>query len=505
MQRHVLLTAAEMRDAEAGVLAGGVTGFDLMARAGEAVAATARHLVPSGARILVACGPGNNGGDGYIVARSLANAGYRVEVAALEPSGEGSDASRAAAAWTGPVGGAAASRPAEFDLIVDALFGIGLSRDLGGVAAEMVERINHSGVPVLAIDIASGIDSDTGQVRGAAIRAATTVTFAARKPGHLLYPGRTHRGRIEVVDIGVPVEGIAFPGAAIFANAPSLWLDHLRRPAMDGHKYDRGHALVLSGPPGHTGAARLAARGALRSGAGLVSVVTSARALGVNAAHLTAIMLQVCDDADELSDLLGDERYNTLALGPALGIGEATRKWVATALEADRGTVLDADALTSFAGDADALAALIAPDRENPVVLTPHAGEFTRLFAGDDQTLAAIRNNASKVERARAAARFTGAVVVLKGADTVIAAPDGRAAINENGSPYRATAGSGDVLVGIIAGLLAQQVPGFEAACAAVWMHADAGKRFGPGLIAEDLPDMLPAVLRELLDEGHLD
>lgn len=499
MNGHILLTAQQMREAEARSVAAGGASYDLMLRAGEAAANAARHLVPEGARILVLCGPGNNGGDGYVVARTLSAWGFQVEVAALAASREGSYAARAAAEWSGLVGDAGACNPAAADLIVDALFGIGLWRDLAGDAAIVIERVNAAGKPVLAVDIASGVDSDSGQVRGVAIRAATTVTFAARKPGHLLYPGRVRRGRIEVADIGVPVEGVP-PGEAVFANAPALWRVYLGHPAADGHKYDRGHALVVSGGPGHTGAARLAARGALRAGAGLVSVVTSARALGVNAAHLTAIMLQVCDEPDELSDLLGDERYNALALGPALGVGEATRNWVAAALEADRATVLDADALTSFAGQAPALAALIEPGRANPVVITPHEGEFGRLFSGNAPETGSIKSAPSKLERARAAARFLGAVVVLKGPDTVIAAPDGRAAINENGSPYLATAGSGDVLGGIIAGLMAQHMPGFEAACAAVWMHGDAGARFGPGLIAEDIPDLLPAVLRDLLD-----
>jgi NAD(P)H-hydrate epimerase len=258
----------------------------------------------------------------------------------------------------------------------------------------------------------------------------------------------------------------------------------------------------VSGGPANTGAARLAARGALRAGAGLVSVVTSARALAVNAAHLTAIMMRVCDDPDEFSDLLTDDRFTAIVLGPALGVGDTTRRWVEAALEADRGTVLDADALTSFSGEAAALAALTGAARERPVVLTPHAGEFGRLFGGGrdgSEAVRAVTKPGSKVEQARAAARFTGAVVVLKGADTVIAAPDGRAAINANGSPDLGTAGSGDVLGGVVAGLLAQGMPGFEAAAAAVWIHAEAGARFGPGLIAEDLPELLPAVLRDLL------
>jgi NAD(P)H-hydrate epimerase len=497
MNRHFLLTSAEMRAAEGRVIALGTPGLTLMERAGAATARAAERLVSEGGRVLVLCGPGNNGGDGYVVARDLAASGFEVAVAALATPRAGTDAARAAATWTGPVLSAASGDPAQADLFVDALFGTGLARDLDGAAADLVARVNAAGKPVLAVDIPSGIDADTGAVRGAAIRADATVTFAARKPGHLLYPGRALCGLVEVADIGIPAELVAASGSGLATNDPALWSSALPRLRPDGHKYDRGHALVLSGGPGHTGAARLAARGALRAGAGLVSVVTPSEALAMNAARLTAIMLRVCDKAEDLAELLTDQRFNAIALGPALGVSAATRDWVRTALAADRGTVLDADALTSFAGEPHALAALVGAGRACPVVITPHEGEFARLFSGDDPGLATI-GQGSKLERARAASRFMRAVTILKGADTVIAAPDGRAAINANGSPYLGTAGSGDVLGGIVAGLLAQGMPGFEAACAAVWMHAEAGGRFGPGLIAEDIPELLPGVLREL-------
>lgn len=498
---EILLTSGQMRAAEAEAIASGTPGIELMRRAGEAVVRHVLDRTSPGARILVLCGPGNNGGDGYVVAMRLAEEGRRVQVAALiSPDAIRGAAAVTAAAWSGPTWPIEAAEPGDHDLVVDALFGIGLSRGLDGSVAALIGRVNACGRPVVAIDIPSGIEADTGQARGAAIRAAATVTFATRKPGHLLYPGRAHAGMVEVAGIGVPHEVVARPG--LHVNVPALWAGALPRPGADGHKYDRGHALVVSGAPAHTGAARLAARGALRAGAGLVSVVTSARALAVNAAHLTAIMMRVCDDPDEFSDLLTDDRFNAIALGPALGIGGATRAWVAAAIEADRATVLDADALTSFSGEVEALRALTSAPRERPVVMTPHEGEMKRLFAGRDEPSAEARSvmdHASKLDRARAAASFMGCVLVLKGADTVIAAPDGRAAINENGSPWLATAGSGDVLGGIVTGLLAQGMPGFEAACAAVWMHAEAGSRFGPGLIAEDLPETLPQVLRDLL------
>jgi ADP-dependent NAD(P)H-hydrate dehydratase / NAD(P)H-hydrate epimerase len=314
------------------------------------------------------------------------------------------------------------------------------------------------------------------------------------KPGHLLLPGRGLCGPLTVADIGIPDAIVDGLGARTYANGPALWRGAFPHLTDASHKYTRGHAVVVSGPATRTGAARMAARGALRIGAGLVTVVSPDGALAENAAHLTAIMLRPCNGPDDLEDLLVDERLNAIAAGPGLGSGGATRGIARVAAEAGRGLVLDADALTSFSGKAGELAAHLR-DGQPRAVLTPHAGEFKRLFDG----VAAVPEG-SKLERARAGAAFLGAVLVFKGADTVIAAPDGRAAINHNGAPWLGTAGSGDVLTGFVAGLLAQGMPAFEAAAAAVWLHAEAGRRHGPGLIAEDLPELLPGVLRTLLE-----
>jgi NAD(P)H-hydrate epimerase len=335
-------------------------------------------------------------------------------------------------------------------------------------------------------------------VRGAAVRAAGTITFVRLKPGHLLQPGRALCGPVELADIGIGEEIVRALGVSAFANGPELWGAAFPRLAVDAHKYTRGHAVVLSGGRLHTGAARLAARGALRAGAGLVTLASPEEALAVNAAHLTAIMLRPCDGPEDLEDLLADPRLNAVALGPALGIGEGTRALVSAALDAERAVVLDADAITSHAGDPEALARPgrhAGPGEGAWPVVTPHDGELARLLRGRDDIL----EHPSKIERARAAAALTQAVMVLKGPDTVIAAPDGRAAVNRNGSAVLGTAGSGDVLAGVIAGLLAQGMPSFEAACAGVWLHAEAGARFGPGLVAEDIPEGLPGVLRELM------
>lgn len=490
---ELILTPREMARADAATIAGGTPGIELMGRAGRAVADAASRMAPTGGRILVAAGPGNNGGDGLIAATALAGQGYRVSVILLWSLDRmRGDAAEAARDWRGETLAPEQAPFHEADLVIDALFGTGLARDLDGAARAMVEQIDAAGRPVLAVDLPSGLDGETGEVRGVVVKAARTVTFATRKPCHLLMPGRAYCGPVEVADIGIPPETLAKIGGRLFVNAPELWRDHLPRPGLASHKYDRGHTLVASGGATRTGAARLSAIAALRIGSGLVTVASPPEALGVNAAHLTAIMLRGCDGPEGLHHILKDPRFNALVLGPALGVHANTRAMVAVAVQAQRGLVLDADALTSFEGLASELHQAF---RHAPTVLTPHEGEFARLFSGHPDLL----HPPSKVERALRAAAYTGAVVLLKGADTVIASPDGRAAINENGTPYLGTAGSGDTLCGVIAGLMAQGLPAFEAACAGTWIHAEAGASFGPGLISEDLAGLLPGVLRDLL------
>ncbi|MGI6244353.1 MAG: NAD(P)H-hydrate dehydratase [Pseudochelatococcus sp.] len=496
-----LLTTRATREADSRTIAAGTAGYTLMQRAGGAVAEQAAQLAGAPSRtIVVLCGPGNNGGDGFVAARLLAARGFAVRLAlAGEVAALRGDAAAAASDWQGEARGEVLSIDDvtlnDADVIVDALLGAGLDRDLTPALQALVARINASPASVVAVDVPTGIDGDSGAVRGAAVRAAATVTFARARPGHYLYPGRSCRGVLHVADIGIDDALADALAEGLTVNGPAHCLVALRAPSETGHKYGRGHALVLSGGRTHTGAARLAARAALRMGAGLVTVASPEEALAENAAHLTAIMLRRVDDADALAETLADGRLNALVIGPAAGVGAPTRALVGAAGAASRALVLDADALTSFAGDVDGLRAAIAASSVQGVVLTPHEGEFARLFAREEAIAAAP----SKLARAREAARRTGAVVVLKGPDTVIAAPDGRAAINDNGSPWLATAGSGDVLAGMIAGALAQGAPAFEAACAGVWLHGAAGQRGGPGLIAEDLPELLPQVLRQVL------
>ncbi|HET9069222.1 MAG TPA: NAD(P)H-hydrate dehydratase [Amaricoccus sp.] len=481
-----LLTTAQMADADRLAIAGGVPGIDLMERAGAAVAEAAAARLPMG-RILVLCGPGNNGGDGFVAARRLRAAGREVVLHLLgDPAHLKGDAQAAFERWGGPTHPADLPLPAAAG-VIDALFGAGLDRPIEGQAARIVAAVNASGLPVIAVDVPSGISGDTGEVMGAAVAATATVTFFRLKPGHLLQPGRENCGELSLADIGIPAAVLDAIGPRAWRNGRALWAGFMRAPSADGHKYRRGHAVVVSGGMARTGAARLAAGAALRAGAGLVTVASPPDALAVNAHHLTAVMLRRMGGAEGLAGILADGRLTAAALGPGLGLGSAERALVAAALAAHPALVLDADALTLWREAPEALFAAIAA-RSAPVVLTPHDGEFARLFPDLGER--------PKPERACAAAARAGATVVLKGADTVIAAPDGRVAINGNAPAWLATAGSGDVLTGIVTGFLAQGLPGFEAAAAAVWFHGAAGAEAGPGLTAEDLEPALRAVLR---------
>ncbi|MBO0902765.1 NAD(P)H-hydrate dehydratase [Jiella sonneratiae] len=494
-----LLTPEEMGAADRATIAAGTPGILLMERAAAAVAAAAMRLSGDGPIALLA-GPGNNGGDAYAAAALLKSAGRAVRLFHLvAKEGLAGDAAIAAGAYDGPAETLSSFRPGDFALVVDGLFGAGLARPLEGEAAAAVDRANAAPVKVLAIDLPSGISGATGAVLGTAVKADATVTFFRRKPGHLLEPGRSYCGEITVADIGISDDVLDTIAPTTFEAGPALFQGRLKVPADAGHKYDRGHAVVFSGPAHQTGAARLAATAALRGGAGLVTVFAPASAVLVVAAQLTAVMLRRCDDAAELRERLADDRLNVFVLGPGFGAGDKARDFAQAVLGAGRRLVLDADGITAFKDEPQALfaaageAARGRPGGEPALVLTPHAGEFKRLFPD-----LAAEDGLSKLDLARRAAARAGAVVVLKGRDTVIAAPDGRAAINASGTAWLATAGTGDVLAGIVAAQLAQGTPSFEAAAAGVWMHGKAAEAFGPGLIAEDLPQMLPKVFAGL-------
>ncbi|MGY2736883.1 NAD(P)H-hydrate dehydratase [Sphingomonas sp. UYP23] len=479
----VLLTPAQMGAADRAGQAAGISGRSMMEAAGAAVA------VAVGGRwsmqpVTVLCGPGNNGGDGFVVARHLEAAGWPVKVALLgtreKLTGE---AAHAAAIWNGEL---IPFDPESLDgagIVVDAIFGAGLARPLEGQALVMIDALKTRKIPVCAIDVPSGLDGASGLVRGDAAPAELTVTFFRKKPGHLLYPGRALCGAILVADIGTPLSVLDGVAPDCWENDSCLWQASYPWPQPQSFKYTRGEVLVLGGAT-ITGASRMTTLAASRAGAGMVTLAAPAAVWSIYASAVTNAIVCGFDGAAGWLDLLADERRNAIAIGPGAGIGEMTRGYVLAGLATKRAMVLDADALTSFAEAPEDLFGAIV----GPCVMTPHAGEFMRLFHFDGD----------KLERTRAAARKSGAVVVFKGPDTVIASPDGRAIINANAPPQLATGGSGDVLTGFIAALLAQGMTPFKAAAAGVWLHGAAATEFGLGLIAEDLPDALPKVLQKL-------
>ena len=481
--KFALLTPPQMGDADRAAKASGVDGFGLMEAAGGAVA------VAVGARwpmrpVTVLCGPGNNGGDGFIAARHLADAGWPVRLALLgsrdKLSGE---AAQAASLWKGPLVPFSSESLEGAGIAIDAIFGAGLSRPLDGKALAMVEALKSRRIPVCAVDVPSGLDGASGMILGAAAPAELTVTFFRKKPGHLLYPGRGLCGAVKVADIGIPATVLDEIDPNTWENGPELWLGGYPWPQPESYKYKRGEVLILGGEA-ITGASRMTAEAASRAGAGMVTLAAPAKVWNIYATSLINTIVHSFDGLQEFEALLADARRNAIAIGPGAGVGSSTRQLVLAALATKRAVVLDADALTSFAeAPQDLFQAIVGP-----CVLTPHAGEFVRLFHFEGD----------KLQRARNAAKQSNAVVVLKGPDTVIAAPDGRAIINSNAPAQLATGGSGDVLTGFVAALLAQGMAPFEAAAAAVWLHGAAATEFGLGLVAEDLPNALPRVLQKL-------
>ncbi len=485
--RHALLYASEMRRAEEAWCArASLPLYKLMLNAGKAVAQTVQDRWRP-CRALVVCGPGNNGGDGYVAAEALRAAGWPVKVAALFAKNPASDAVRAASAWQGETLSLETHLLDDAELVIDALFGTGLHRSVEGDSAAFIKMMNACAAPVVAIDMPSGVDSDTGRVLGEAVKADVTVTFFRKKPGHVLLPGAALSGDVCVAPIGMGGEACDDLESRVAENDPDLWLRAFPFPKPDGHKYTRGHALVYGGGV-MTGASRLAARAAQRMGAGLVTLAAPREAVHLYASALESAIVCCADKADDWRALVQDSRKNVILIGPGAGTQSNLRAYVMEALATRKPCLLDADALTVFADAPQTLFGALHP----ACVLTPHEGEFKRLFGS------LIDFQADKLARARNAAALAGCVVVLKGADTVIATPEGFSVINHNAPPWLATGGAGDVLAGMIAGLMASNTSAMEAAAAAVWLHGKIASVFGPGLIAEDLVDGMPAALRGL-------
>ncbi len=477
--RVELITPEEMKRVEALAPGHGVSLGSLMENAGRAVAAEIISRYPQ-RPVTVLCGPGNNGGDGFVIARLLNDLGWPVTLHLLgDRSKLSGDALAMAKLWTHPI----KSIDEEFSgaLIVDALFGIGLAREF---PANLAQRINGRGHDVVAVDIPSGIDAMSGEVRGAAVRADLTVTFFRQKPGHLIWPGRAHCGEIVVAEIGLPQAAIAQAESKLWLNKPLA----LPSIAADAHKYTRGGAVIWSGDALHTGASRLAAWAAQKAGAGIVCLAGGRDGLVMQAQHVTSILLHEVKETSDIENLLGGAKYSACCFGPAAGTTDVQRRIAMGMLATGKKIVLDADAFTLFAGNRDMAFRMMKQGEETRVVLTPHAGEFARLFPD------LVENYNAPIDRARAAADMTGAVVVLKGPSTVIASPTGETALQAEAPAKLATAGSGDVLAGLITGLMAQGMTPFEAAQAGVWMHADAAARVAhEAMTAEEL---LQAVVR---------
>lgn len=484
-----LLTVDEMYRADQAAVDRGVSSETLMEAAGSAIAREIRNRW-SVRPVVILCGPGNNGGDGFVVARLLARAGWPVTVALSgDRDALKGDAAINAKRWDGAVEPLVPGVLEGKELAVDALFGAALARPLEGMVFQVIEALGSSALPCVAVDVPSGVHGDSGAILGAAPQADLTVTFFRRKPGHLLMPGRLLCGEVVVADIGIPEETLEEIAPQTSANDPSLWRASYPWPRLSDHKYSRGHAVIVGGSE-MTGAARLAARGAMRVGAGMVTVACRPEVRSIYASDMASLLIHPIAGAKEFDALFDDPRRNAALVGPGCGITSETRDMAAAALAAGRATVLDADAISVFADEPEALFRLT---QECPCVLTPHEGEYRRLFGHEGDKLA----------RARVAAAQCGAVILLKGADTVIAASDGRAMINWNAPPFLATAGAGDVLAGFIVGLMAQGMDPFDAACAGAWLHGEAATFFGPGLVAGDLPEALPPVLTRLVPRNR--
>ena len=481
-----ILTCEEVRAAEQMAVQAGIPLWGLMQKAGQACADVLHAEFPEG-RVVVLAGPGNNGGDAFVAAQRLRDLGRNVWVFDLAPKGERSlEGQNALAGLNGARQPLEDLRLAPDDIVLDGLFGAGLSRPLTGEAAFAIEQVNASGVRVVAIDVPSGVSGDAGAVAGPAVRADVTVTFCCKKAAHVLQPAAELCGEVVPAEIGFGRFVEAAGGGRLHENGPTLWDSKLRWPEASSHKHRRGRLAVVTGPIASTGAARLAAQAGLRAGAGQVTLLCPPAALMVVAGAVMAPLTASFKDEHQLVALT--ETADAMVIGPAAGVNDKTRANVQALAQADRTLVLDADAITVFQGEAETLGGLL----EAPAVLTPHMGEFERLFPG------LLAKTANKVEAVRAGAKQVGAVVLLKGPDTVIAAPDGRAVVNIHASPFLATAGSGDVLAGIIGGLLAQGLDAFDAACAGAWMHGDAGIRAGAGMTAEDLDQALRQTIAAL-------
>ena len=486
-----ILSISEMYKVEKQVCAQGITSLSLMEAAGEAIADAVLNICEDG-RILILCGLGNNGGDGFVAARLLENNGRKVRVLCLGSIDElNGDARASASNWTGEMCKFTSSLFEDTQVVVDALYGIGLNRPITGLGEDIIEKLNETNIPCVSVDIPSGVDANTGKILGCAVKANICVTFFRRKPGHLLFPGKDKCGDVRVADIGIDKSIFTSLPPKIHENTPQLWLENFPIPEVQGHKYNRGHAVVVGGEE-LTGAAKLASFAALRSGAGLVTIASPKESSMVYRSGSPSVMVKDINNLEEFTSIISQKSVTGVLIGPGNGVNKETYDRVLRAITCNP-CVLDADALTVFEQCPNVLFRALKNMSECNNVITPHEGEFKKLFIKEAES----KNSKSKIELAISASSIN-AVIVLKGADTIITSPTGLIYINTNSSPYLATAGSGDVLSGIILGLLVQGMIPFEAASAGVWLHGESGRMFGPGLVAEDIAKIIPSIFKKL-------
>lgn len=489
--QNEVLTNAQMCEADRLTIEDGTPGYDLMTAAGQAVANIVHEYYPDYA-VLVLCGPGNNGGDGFVAAMFLQDMGHEVTVMSLVPGRKfKGDAKKAYKDWNKHSEGKVLDFKARPDLpektvVVDAVFGTGLSKSLEAPVTDVFEAVKTSDWPVAAVDIPSGVNGDTGETDPHTLEAAQTVTFFRKKMGHVLMPGLSLCGNVSVHDIGIPEEVIEQTGYALLNNDVLLWQGKLPHPESKGHKYSRGH-LVLLGGERMTGAARMASEAAMRAGAGLCTIVADEKAAEVYQKAAVHVMYEPLDGFMDFINHLDDDRRNVILMGPGAGLTDTQglQDAILAALDTGKPLLLDADAISCFTSNPERLYGAL----HKKCVLTPHEGEFAKLFP---------ELKGSRLEQAGKAAELVKAVVLLKGPDTIIAQAGKETVVNTHATPWLATAGSGDVLAGIIAGLMAQGMEAFDAACAGSWIHGEAGERKGPGLVAPDIIEEIPAVLRDL-------
>ena len=486
---HTVLSIADHNLIDQLIVERGASNLSLIEAAGRAVSEEiSARWTPS--KALIMCGPGKNGADGCVVAKSLQEKGWDVTIGfikdPLKSSGYISDIFHG---WMGPAELLNPLLLDNTDIVIDALFGAGFRHPISDSIFQTLKSLSNLKKPVVAIDLPSGVDGDEGTVHTVSPKADLTVTFFKHKFGHLLYPGRAYCGEVVVLDIGIPDSLLDEISCNTWINEPLLWKHLFPWPKYDDHKYRRGHVLVVSGGVGSTGAARLASVAAYRVGSGLVTLACPTDALSSLTKCEPEFLLALIDSSASLYDLLLERKRNAVLIGPGNGLNDNTRENVLSILDTPAAAVIDADALTVFSEYPEELFKVL----DETCILTPHDGEFNRLFP--------FQKEGGRLSRARNAAKISGAVIVLKGPDTVVAHPDGRATITNISTPFLATAGSGDVLGGIIIGLRAQGVPSFEASSMGVWLHAKAATHFGPGLIASDISSHLPRVLRDLWEK----